>query len=224
MLQQRIFTTTLLLTTLGLTPPVLAQARLDRPFFFQEGQRQLDQEIQKLQQQQQQQEQQQQQLEVPSQLLTVNDGTLQWQKYLFRDGGFSVWMPAATQSQESDVLDTSVGKLSFEVFATQPQSYRFVAAYSNPITLTPNQSPDNFLDAVRDGIVAKKGFKLIAEQPVSFEQYPGKELTMQDGDETITMRIYWIDRRVYVLAADQKSARGVSQDVVNFFNSFRLLQ
>lgn len=204
--------------------PVFAQGRLDRPSFFQDGQNLMNQEIQRLQQQQQQQNNSSQAVEHPSQLLTIQDGTLEWQKFIFRDGGFSVWMPEAIQSQETISLDTTSGKLNFQVFATHPQSFRFVAAYSDNLSATQLNNPDALLAAVRDGIVAKTQFQLINDQSMTLDQYPAKQLTMKNGDETITFRVYLVKQRVYVLAADQKNTDSLSNDVVNFFNSFRVLQ
>jgi hypothetical protein len=144
--------TLILLIVLGIASPGATQGRVDRPFFFQEGQYQLDQQIQKLQRQQRE-PKPQQKPEVPSSLLTIDDGTLRWQKYLFKDGGFSVWMPTAIQSQETKVLETSIGKVSFDVFATQPKSFRFIAAYSEPIQSQKIKDSKQFLESMRDSIV-----------------------------------------------------------------------
>ncbi|MGH8000812.1 MAG: hypothetical protein ACREPR_15630 [Brasilonema sp.] len=223
-MKPRITATLVLLTTLASVTPALAQGRLDRPSFFQDGQDLMNQEIQRLQQQQQQQ-QQQGQVEHPSQLLTINDNSLRWQKFIFRNGSFSVWMPEGTQSQESVALETIAGELNFEVFATHPQSSRFIAAYSNPIDASQLSKPDAILDSVRDGIIAAKNFKLINDRSITLEQYPGRQLSMENSSgEAINFRVYLINQRVYVLAASQKNMEGPSQDVVNFFDSFRLLQ
>lgn len=73
---------TLVLTSLTVAVPTLAQGRFDRPIFFQEGQEMMEREIQRLQQQQQQPEQPSA-IEHRTQLLTVDDGKPRWQKYLF---------------------------------------------------------------------------------------------------------------------------------------------
>ncbi len=209
------------LTPLIFAPSVLAQGRLDRPSFFRDGQLQMDQEIQRLQQQPS--PQPSQDIEHPSQLLTIDQGQLQWQKSIFREAGFSVWMPEGIQSEETEAVDTSIGNLSFEVFATHPKTARFIAAYSGKLDGTQVTNPQTILSAVQDGIITKRNFQLISQQNVSFGQYPGKQLSMQNGEETITFRMYLINQRVYVLAVGQKNSAGTSQDVMNFFDSFRLL-
>ena len=221
--QLKMIGTVLWLTALGSVTPTLAQ--IDRPTFFRDGQRMMDQEIRRLEQQQRQQPPKEE-LEHPSQsqLLTINEGQLRWQKFIFRDEGFSVWMPEGIRSEETVILDTIAGKLPFEVFTSHPPSWRFVAAYSE--NLDPAQLKDSqaILASVRDGIVAETKFDLMSDRSISLGQYPGKQLSMQDTDEIITFRVYLIGQRVYVLAAGQKDAKEVSEDVVNFFDSFRLLQ
>jgi hypothetical protein len=203
--------------------PILAQGRLDRPIFFQDGQELLDREIQRLQQMQQQQPSPTN-VEHPSQLLTINDGNLRWDKYLFRDAGFSVWMPQGVQSQETIPLETSLGQIPFKVFSTQPQNYRFVAAYSEPLKADILENKSALLTAVRDGIFARTKFEVIGDRPVSNQGYTGRELTVGDSKEILAFQIYAIGQRVYVLAAGEKQVQTLSETAISFFNSFRLLQ
>lgn len=215
--------TLLLLVTVGSAIPALAQ--IDRPSFFRDGQQLMEQEIQRMQRQEEQQPSSPQEaLEHPSQLLTINEGSLNWQKFIFRDGGFSVWMPEGVRSQETVVLDTIVGQLSFEVLTSNLPSWRFVAAYSGDLASSSLPASQALLASIRDGIVQETKFKLISERDISENNYSGKELTMQDGNETIAFRVYLIGTRVYVLAAGQKNANGVSEDAVSFFDSFRMLK
>ncbi len=210
-----------LLVCFSLVEPARAQFRTDRPDFFRDGYDQMQQEIQRLQQQQQQTPQQQ--IEHPSQLLTITEGNLRWQKYIFRDGGFSVWLPEGLQSQETVVLETKQGKISFDVFATHPQSLRFVAAYSDVLDSDLLKDTQNLLDSVQDGIIAQTEYKLIDSKPTTLEQYPGRELSLENQGETIKFRLYLIGQRVYVLAATEKGTEITQQNIQEFFDSFRLL-
>jgi hypothetical protein len=224
---QKIISAVLLINTLVTVPSVFAQGLLNRPSFFQDGQRMMDQEIQRLQQQQQQQQQQQSSentIEHPSQLLTITDGSLRWQKFIFRDAGFSVWMPQGMQSQETVNLNTVAGKVNFQVFATHPQDYRFLAAYTTDNNLYKLGNSQAILQAVREGIIAKTQFNLTNRQSISFEQYLGEQFTLANGKEMIAFRVYLVKDKVYVLAVDQKSKMELSEDILSFFNSFRILQ
>jgi hypothetical protein len=197
-----------------------AQGRLDRPTFFRDGQMLMDQEIQRLQQEQQQPSTP---IEHPSQLLTIDQGQLIWQKYLFRDGGFSVWMPQGIQSQETVKLNLGTSELSFEVFATQPQIYRFVAAYSEPLHPTQLADTNQLLLSIKNGIIQHTKFTLLTENNITWQQYSGKELTMKQNNELISFHLYLINQRIYILAAGQKNTETISTNILSFFDSFRLL-
>lgn len=205
--------------------PCLAQFRPDRPTFFEDGQQLMEQEIQSLQQQQTNQQNNQQNIEHPSQLLTINDGELIWQKYLFRDGGFSVWMPQGIQSQETVTLKSQAGNIDFQVVAIQPKSLRFVVAYSENKDLSQLGNSDEILAAIREGIIGKTNFNLVQEKPINFQSYNGLFLEMENisDKEVITFQIYLINQKVYVLAVGNKVS-GYENDITSFFNSFRLLQ
>ncbi|MCU0536748.1 MAG: hypothetical protein MUD14_22905 [Hydrococcus sp. Prado102] len=197
--------------------PVFAQRDLDRPSFFRDGQQMIEQEIQRLEQQNSA-----RQGDRPSSPLTIDSRQLQWQKFIFRDGGFSLWMPQGMQSEETVMLDTTVGEVEFKVFATHPKPYRFLAAYSNQLDRAQNQ--ETLLDSIRDGIIAKTNFKLNSDRAITWGQYSGKQLNLQGEDETITYRVYLIGQRIYLLAVGQKNTEEVSSEAVNFFDSFQLLE
>jgi hypothetical protein len=209
---------------LSLINPCLAQFRPDRPTFFQDGQRFMEQEIKRLEAQQKNIEINQQNIEHPSQLLTINDGKLSWQKYIFQDGGFSVWMPSGLNSEETVNLETSAGEIPFEVFATHPKSLRFIAAYSNSPNITKIGNSEAILTAVKDGIIQRTNFQLLTDQEIEFSAYPGKYLVMQDptNNEVIYFNLYVINNKVYVIAAGTKTS-GYEQDIRSFLDSFRLL-
>ncbi|MGK7938648.1 MAG: hypothetical protein AB4062_00520 [Crocosphaera sp.] len=197
----------------------LAQGGFDRPSFFRDGQQLMDQEIQRLQEQSDSNN-----VEHPSQLLTIDTGELRWQKLLFRDGNFSVWMPQGIKSSETVILNLGNNNLSFEVLATHPQSYRFVAAYSDTLNQDQLSNPERLLSQVKEGIIQETNFTLITDEPISWQQYQGIKLTMKDEDELISFRVYLINDRVYVLAGGQKNqTANITETIVSFFDSFRLL-
>ncbi|MDJ0600222.1 MAG: hypothetical protein QNJ37_15450 [Crocosphaera sp.] len=198
---------------------ILGQGRLDRPTFFRDGQRLMDQEIQRLQQQFDPSN-----IEHPSQLLTIDTGQFRWQKFVFQDGNFSIWIPQGLQSSETVTINLGESNLSFEVLASHPQNYRFVAAYSNRLTSTQITNSEQLLNEVTKGIIKETNFTLLTDENITWEQYKGKKLTMQNEDELISFRVYLINDKVYVLAAGQNyNNQDISENIVSFFDSFRLL-
>ncbi|EAZ88966.1 hypothetical protein [Crocosphaera chwakensis] len=198
---------------------ILAQGRLDRPTFFRDGQQLMDQEIQRLQQQSESNN-----IEHPSQLLTIETEELRWQKFVFQDGNFSVWIPQGIQSSEAVSIELEDSNLLFEVLASHPQNYRFVAAYSDRLTSNQIANKEQLLDEVKQGIVKKTNFTLITDKNITFETDIGKELTMKNEDELISFRVYLINDRIYVLAAASPTqSDAISETIISFFDSFRLL-
>ena len=197
----------------------LAQGGFDRPSFFRDGQRLMDQEIRRLEQ-----NSDPGNVEHPSQLLTIDTGQLRWQKLLFRDGNFSVWMPQGIKSSETVILNLGDNNLSFEVLASHPQNYRFVAAYSDNLNSDQISDSEQLLSQVKEGIITETNFTLLTDETITWQQYQGRKLTMKDEDELISFRVYLINNRVYVLAAGQKEQTAtVPETIVSFFDSFRLL-
>jgi hypothetical protein len=205
-------------TPIAITP-AFAQRDLDRPSFFRDGQQMIEQEIQRLERQNSSEPSNR-----PSSPLTIDSRELQWQKFIFRDGGFSLWMPEGMQSEETVMLDTNAGEIAFKVFATHPKPYRFLAAYSNSLDPDRVQNPETLLNSIRDGIIAETNFKLKSDRAITWQQYSGKQLNLQGEDETITYKVYLIEQRIYLLAVGQKNTEEISSEAVNFFDSFRLLE
>ncbi|MGK7943344.1 MAG: hypothetical protein AB4058_02630 [Microcystaceae cyanobacterium] len=221
-----LFALTSLLTGI-LLPSTLAQGRLDRPAFFRDGQEQMEREIQRLQQQPS--TPPTQVIEHPSQLLTIDDGQLRWQKYLFQQGGFSVWMPQGLQSEDEVTLNTSVGQLSFEVFASHPTvaklpKSRFIAAYSEPLNARQLTDEDSLLDSVKEGILEETNSTLVSSKTMKWSNYEGLELVVEENNELIVFRVFFIKDKVYVLAVGQKEQQTLLEEATSFFDSFRLLK
>ena len=204
--------------------PCFAQFRPDRPTFFEDGQRFMEQEIRKIEAQQQNAETNKQALEHPSQLLTINDGKLSWQKYIFRDGGFSLWMPSGVTSEETVTIETSKGDMEFEVFATHPKSLRFIAAYSHSPNIAKFDSSEAILTAVKNGIIKETNFQLLTNKEIDFSGHLGQYLVMQDNNEKeiVYFHVYVINKQVFVIAAGTKS-NIYENDINSFLDSFRLL-
>jgi hypothetical protein len=182
----------------------------------------MEQEIRRLEQQKNNPSQNQQILEHPSQLLTIEDGKLKWQKYLFREAGFSIWMPQGVQSNEKVTILSKAGEIEFNVFATHPKYLRFIAAYSEDKNLTKLGDFSAILTAIKQGIITKTNFELVEEKTININSNNGLFLKMKNENETIYFQIFFVNKKAYVLATGTKNT-GYEEDINNFFNSFRLL-
>ncbi|WP_237396211.1 hypothetical protein [Okeania sp. KiyG1] len=91
----------------------------NRPDFFEKGRLQIEEEMRKLE------------IQKPQSVLTIESGQIEWQKFLFKEGDFTIWMPTGGMTAETEVIEIKNGKINFKVFASHPKSARFVVAYSD---------------------------------------------------------------------------------------------
>ncbi len=195
------------------SPPVLA-GLFDRPDFFEQGRDQFEQEIRRFQNQQ----------SVPDSPLNVDLNSVAWSRVILRKEGFTVMMPQGAITQEIEMVKTPEGEIKFDLIATHPPDSRFVVAYSEEVSAEQAAEPSAVLDWSRDYIMDNRvGFTKTAEEEIVFNDYSGKEFTLQNKSETIIFRLLWIKQRLYVLAVSQEK-QDISQKIVTkFFDSFELL-
>jgi len=188
----------------------VAQRWDGRQDFFEQGDRQFNQEIQRLQSPQ------------SDPLLSVDSGT-QWQAIASASGGFSVWMPPGVLSQETRTLDTAAGTLAFEVLVSQVDQTRYVVAYTKPWNR--GQPSDQILLAIRDRLIRNsQNYQLESDRPISLGQVTGREFVLQGAGETRLFRFYLGRDRVYGIGVRQPGDRAQTQTATTFLNSFRLME
>ncbi len=219
-MQPRIIITSILLIIISNTAPSLAQFRPDRPSFFRDGNELIEQEIEKLRQQRQNPTNQ---TENSNELLTIGN-QIKWQKYIFKDIGFSIIMPEKTKEDETLNLETPLGKIPFSIFSNSSESYQFLTAYSPILEELNNQNSEDILTAIRDGIANEKKLNLSQEMPILVEGFPGKQLIMVNNNDTIFFRIYIIENRIYILGFNKQEENKLTAEGMGFFDSFELLK
>ena len=101
------------------TAPVKA-GLFDRPDFFEEGNRQFEEEIRRFDQGQ----------TVPESSLKVDETALPWSRVVIKEGGFTVMMPSGAITHEVEKVEAPKGDINFDIIATHPTSSRYVIAYS----------------------------------------------------------------------------------------------
>lgn len=191
---------------------------LNRPDFFRRGYDQMQDLLDQLQQTPTS--------PAPSNLLTIDGKTFQWQQLVVQTAGFSIWIPQGPQSQENVILDTSSGKISFDVLATHPQTWRFVTAYSAPLAPQIVQNPESLFLAIQQEVIEKTQFQLTEDLPANFQSYSGRKWTMENSQEIIYYRLYLIQQRLYLLAVRQPKSKVNNNSIIleSFFGSFSLLK
>ncbi len=191
-----------------------AQLPPTRPTFFEEGYRQMQQEIQQLENRPTKPE---------AGLLTIETDKLSWQQFLSRQGRFSVWIPTGISTTETKTVETTVGTLTFEVLSTNQPHSRFIVAHGMVKANTVANKTESLFDQIRDYIVADTGFTVANEHSIKFEQFPGRKLILEASVEKIILHLYWINQQIYILGISQPQDMDFSEAANQFFDSFRVL-
>ena len=196
------------------TAPVKA-GLFDRPDFFEKGHRQFEEEIRRFEQED----------NVPSPSLNVDEIALPWSRIVIEKAGFTALMPSGAITHEFETVEAPKGNINFDIIATHPSSSRYVIAYSEEVTPERVKNTQEVLERSRDYIIENEvDFTKIADDDITFENYPGKQFQLQNKDETIVYRLLLIDRRLFVLAVSQQNDAISAKSIDTFFASFKLIK
>lgn len=159
----------------------------------------------------------------PDPAIPVNPTSQFWQPIISEAGGYSLWMPPGILTQETVVLKTSIGSLSFQTLAANSDKTRYVAAYADQLTDAQIQDAPALLQAIRDRVAPAQQYQLKQEKPITLNnQYPGRELRFQGKSDEIVLRTYLVNRRAYVLGVKQPISSAATRQATAFLNSLRV--
>lgn len=191
--------------------PASAQYRPDRPDFYDEGRRQLNREIERLNDKK------------PDHLLSIDETAFQWQEFTLSDGKFKIQFPGVPETR-SESLSSQADSLEFQGLVLNLMTVSFVAGTLNyPISNVP-VDPETVLADVQAQLLEDLQAQAVEERSITLETYPGKELKVNQADETLIFRIYWVDQRLYLLGTRHQSQTNEPEAISQFLNSFQMIQ
>jgi len=198
---------------LSIIAPTTAQYRPDRPTFFSDGDRELEQEINRI--------------DHPSKqhsepVLSFEQAQKPSEEITQLPGNIIVAMPGSFRGERREILDTSDGKLEFTVLATRQSDSKFTVAYSIPLNSTRLGEPQALFNQIRDSYIKGRPVELVGERNIALQRYPGREINLSSFLENHQFRVYLVQQRVYVLGVSKAKDGGSTQDISQFFNSFQL--
>jgi hypothetical protein len=186
----------------------------DRPDFFEQGRDQFEDEIRRFEKEQ----------SVPNSTLTIDDTALSWSRVVIEEAGFTAMMPSGAITNEEETVVAPKGNINFDIIATHPPASRYVIAYSEELSPERVSDPQEVLERSRDYIVDNKiDLSKIADDNITFEDYPGRQFQLQNKDETIVFRLIVTEQRLYVLAVNQQNDAISPNSIDTFFSSFQLI-
>ena len=148
----------------------------DRPDFFERGRREFEQEIRRFEQGN----------TVTSPSLSIDEAALPWSRVVIDSAGFTAMLPSGALTNEVETVEAPKGDINFDIIASHPSSSRYVIAYSEEVTPERVANSQEVLEKSRDYIIDNKiGLSKVADDDITFKNYPGKEFKLQNKDETI---------------------------------------
>jgi hypothetical protein len=160
----------------------------------------------------------------PDPTLPVDQNSQFWQPIVFRAGGFSFWMPPGTLTQETVVLPTRFGNVSFQTVAANSANSRYVVGYAEQLTPEQLKNPQALLGAMTNKVVSAQKFTLVRNQPITQGGVQGRELLYQSDTEVIVFRAFLKQNTAYVVGARSPKGGGVPpRQTTIFLNSFEFL-
>ncbi|HEX8143615.1 MAG TPA: hypothetical protein VF553_13525 [Pyrinomonadaceae bacterium] len=152
-----------------------------------------------------------------------------WQQVAPEGAGFSVMMPGLPDELTRDMTpeQNAVGMRQYHVKADGAEyTVGVVLNLPSQITEQPGFAAKYFqllpTGMIKSAEYAQKNYVLASQRSISINDYPGRQYKFDSTDYTCMMRVYLIERSVYVLAVESPKASVSTDNVEKFLSSFTL--
>jgi hypothetical protein len=143
-------------------------------------------------------------------------------------GRFTVMTPAPLQESVQPV-ETQTGNIDLHLFTGQQDEIAYVVGYCDysPEVAKPHNA-EAMLDGACDGAVSNTKGKLIAEDNITLDGHPGREVVIQIAHEDqppmiIKGHFFMVQTRLYQVTVVAPRSRANDKAVGDFLQSFKLL-
>jgi hypothetical protein len=148
-----------------------------------------------------------------------------WRLFSSAEGLFSAAMPDEPKTNLI-VTDTSRGQLLTHVTsATDKEGNEYLISWTQYESGKDERkaTPATF-DRIRDGLVASKHGKILAEPEISFNGHPARAVSLTDSEgRLVQARFYFVKNRFYQVMAETKT-QGNSTSMNRFLDSFKIVE
>jgi hypothetical protein len=148
------------------------------------------------------------------------DNTPNWQEFTPKDGRFSILMPGTPREETQTISGLDVPTFWFDIGV---ETYA-VSYFEPPTGTTDPANVDATLDAMRDSSILSAGGKLLEEEAITLQNFPGRKLKVKPQSEPgfVISHIFLVNERVYFLLYQSKKDDIPADNADKFFNSFKL--
>lgn len=159
----------------------------------------------------------------------VSLASASWQQIAPPGAGFSVMMPGSPEEMSNDEVKApnAPGMRQYHVKADDME-YTVAALLNLPTVITdePGFAAQYFkmlpTGMIKSAEYARKNYTLASQRPVSINGYPGRHYKFDSTDYTCMMRVYIVERNVYVMAVESPKSSAPNDNVERFLSSFAL--
>ena len=164
-------------------------------------------------------------------IIPANVKAQDWQKYTNQEGQFSVNMPSKTEL-ESLTQPIIGGKLTYHFYISELENGDQVFMISRndfPAKNIAKSDSQVMLDACVDGAVKSRQGKLLTQEKVKLNGYPGRKCSFEGraGGKPLMVwhECYLVKNRLYqIMVMSKKENPPVEKMRNRFFDSFELLK
>jgi hypothetical protein len=172
---------------------------------------------------------------VPVMLLTMSFATVTWYELNLSKYGCKLEFPQKP-TEKKQKINSAVGKLKMNMYLYEPteqakdENLVYLFNYTEyPASKISSDNKDMlkpFFDNAIQGAVNTVNGKLLSEKDISIGKYPGREVKVdyKEGYAVITIRLYLVKNRMYMLEAITKTTKDANASLAKFMNSFKLVQ
>ncbi len=158
----------------------------------------------------------------------VSCGTASSKEFRSQEGKFSVMAPLSLEEGDQTV-STQIGQIVAHLFVGEATDIAYVVSYADyPEEFVTQSNSDLMLDGASNGAVSNVNGKLVIQNVISLQNYPGREIVADvkspDGtDGTMKGRLYLVGNRLYQVIVIATKGKVEVTKIDSFLNSFKLL-
>lgn len=148
-----------------------------------------------------------------------------WKEFSSPEGGFLILLPKPPQMNKLTV-QTKTGLVdAFSFLAKDENANEFMVTYSKYPAMNFGESRAvKIFDGARDGIAAVQQGRLLSDNTITLEGYPGRAIVVERSDGLILKTVcYLVNHSFYQLTVETRRLKEDAQSIDGFFHSFRLL-
>jgi hypothetical protein len=146
-----------------------------------------------------------------------------WQEFASADGNFAVMMPG-TPAYEKKSQPTALGPIDMHMFTIESRQNAYIVMYSDYPEAVTKAPVESLLDGGRNGALASTRGKLIGEQGLFLDGFPGREINVEiPGKGLMKLRVFMVHQRLFQVMAVGTKEKIEHEDTAKYLTSFRLL-